>query len=115
MVPGCCRRIWRKHLRPPRPTRHRGRRAFTRRTARFGELAVEVDRLCLAEGAEVGQDDIDAALNARVALVAHRMRIGARAALVYAPDTVAAVLAAELVEHEAATTTGLVIELDSRR
>lgn len=89
--------------------------AITRRTARFAELAVEVERLCRVNGVDVEPRDVDAALNARVALVADRMRIGPRAALLYAPDDVAAALAAELAAHQDATAAGHVIELDSRR
>ncbi len=63
----------------------------------------------------MSQAAVDAALNVRVSLVADRMRIGAGAALAYAPDDLAAVLTAELAARAAATAAGQVVDLDSRR
>lgn len=65
---------------PPRPV------TITRRTARFGELAAQVEERLAQLGIVVGPKGIDHDLRERVRAVADHLGVSDRTALNYAPD-----------------------------
>lgn len=98
--------------------------AITRRTARFDDVATDVETECLHRGVMVRSELVDQVLNARIRHVAELLRIGDRAALRYCPDDLAPQLPEQfvtaLLEQPAGTVgppTGLahVVDLDARR
>lgn len=89
--------------------------ALTRRTQRFRELAEAIDLECRSRSATIPAREIDEALNARVEQVGHLMRIGPRAALAYAPDELAAQLAAQLIDRHNQTRHSNLVDLRERR
>jgi hypothetical protein len=59
---------------------------LTRRTARFGELARELEERCRPLGEDVPPDAIDRVLNGTVAQTAAAMGVTPRYALMYATE-----------------------------
>lgn len=70
--------------------------AITRRSAQFGAVARDVDRLLAERGVTVNTRDVDAELNARIEHVARLMRIEPRSAMFYMPEDLPTVIAADL-------------------
>ena len=61
--------------------------AITRRSARFGQLAGDVDQLLTERGLSVAPHVVDVVLNERIADVAALLGISARASLDLTPAT----------------------------
>ena len=72
--------------------------ALTRRTQRFGELAIAVEDQLAAHGLEIDPDVVDQILRNRIDAVAEVMRVTPRTALGYAPATLPTILADTIVE-----------------
>jgi len=71
--------------------------ALTRRTARFGDLAQAIDARLASLDIVVPTETVDRILNHHICKVAEMMRIGDRAALLYAPDDLPDAIAQTIV------------------
>lgn len=70
---------------------------LTRRTARFGELAANVEDILADHGVLVDPTGIDENLRARIRSVGDQLGVSDRTALGYAPDEVANSVAGEIL------------------
>lgn len=78
---------------------------LTRRTLRFGELAVNVEAALADNGLVVEPTGIDDTLRARIRSVGQQLGVGDRTALGYAPDDVVESVANEILGAVWALTT----------
>ena len=70
---------------------------LTRRTARFGELAANIEAALADNGVVIDPTGIDENLRARIRSVGDQLAVSDRTALGYAPDDVATSVASEIL------------------
>lgn len=70
---------------------------LTRRTARFGELAANIEAALADNGVVIDPNGIDNNLRARIRSVGDQLGVSDRTALGYAPDNVADSVASEIL------------------